>query len=149
MDEQASRREELHKIDAAYRELIRHENDLVSQRLTWLIQSQGLLFTALGFAWKNAPELAIPLALLGIASTISIATAISFYSPTVRKLARDWEATKEELTPELHANRKVMGENAPSQGIGRLLRPWRALPVIFVLGWTFVVVERLHMAGWF
>jgi hypothetical protein len=33
------------------REQITQENNLLDQRLTWLIQGQGLLFAALAFAW--------------------------------------------------------------------------------------------------
>lgn len=35
------------------RNLIRHENELINQRLTWLGTFQGLLLAALAFAWDK------------------------------------------------------------------------------------------------
>jgi hypothetical protein len=68
------------------REQIHHENELVNQRITWLIQSEGLLFAALAFAWEKSAKLSVLLAILGIATALSIGTAIFMYSPAVRGL---------------------------------------------------------------
>jgi hypothetical protein len=37
-----------------FREMVRHENELMNHRVSWLLTLQGLLFTALGFAWDKA-----------------------------------------------------------------------------------------------
>jgi hypothetical protein len=34
--------------------MVRHENELMNHRVSWLLTLQGLLFTALGFAWDKA-----------------------------------------------------------------------------------------------
>ena len=119
------------------RELIMHENELVNQRLGWLIQVQGLLFAALAFAWAEAPRsLTLVLVGLGIAVALSLRTAIGMYSPAVRGRVK-W---LEERLPE-HVSideALVIGRKAESRGIGKLMRPWRALPIIFVIGWIAV-----------
>ena len=59
------------------REIIRHENDLVNNRVTWLLVLQGFLFTAfvngLGlydkFRGRPTPMLCITLGLVLIAAT--------------------------------------------------------------------------------
>lgn len=123
------------------RDLIKHENELVNQRLTWLIQSQALFFAALGFSWASAPTaLNMLFAFLGIATSISLWSAISMYSPAVRNLATWWEnnAPADYLSRPL-----VQGLSFPSKGIAKALRPWRALPFLFCLAWCMVVIIAL------
>ncbi len=75
---------------------------------------------------------------LGIAVALSLWTAISMYSPAVRGRVK-WV---EERLPEGVALDEVlvMGRRAESSGIGKFMRPWRALPMIFILGWIAVGV---------
>jgi hypothetical protein len=40
-----------------FREMVRHENELMNHRVSWLLTLQGLLFTALGFAWDKATRM--------------------------------------------------------------------------------------------
>jgi len=139
-------RDEIDRAEIAFRDLIRHENDLVNQRLTWLIQSQGLLFTALGASWANglSSNVGLVLSPLGIGAAISIWLAISFYSPTVRSLQQAWV----KFVPEEERKRRfVIGTYAPSSGIGKMLRPWRALPPMFILAWCGVALLCLRKAG--
>jgi len=133
-------KDQVDKAESAIRELIRHENDVVHQRLTWLIQSQGLLFAALAFAWQKAPALAIMLPVLGIATALSMWAAIANYSPAVRGLRNWWEIN---VSDEDKKGRLVIGRWAPSKGINKSLRPWRALPIIFIAAWIIVLLIRL------
>jgi ABC-type amino acid transport system permease subunit len=120
------------------RELIKHENDLVNQRLGWLIQMQALLFAALAFAWKSAPmALTILLSILGIATAISLGFALALYSPAIRGLKEWWSHHRPDGVIE---GPDVIGLWAPSEGIEWYLRPWRALPVIFIIAWVGVLV---------
>ncbi|MFO1417454.1 MAG: hypothetical protein U1E83_02175 [Methylotetracoccus sp.] len=132
--------EQVDKVEPVIRELIRHENDVVHQRLTWLIQSQGLLFTALAFAWEKEPRFALMLSILGIATSLSIWSAISLYSPAVRGLYDWWETN---VPDEYKKGRLVMGSWSPSKGVPRIFRPWRALPFIFIVAWLGVLGLKL------
>jgi len=123
------------------RELIRYESDLLHQRLTWLLQIQGLLFAALAFAWNaRSRPLIFLFCALGITTAVSIALALHLYSPAIRSLQGWWN---EHLTPQQRHNRLVIGYSSPSRGFTWLLRPWRALPWVFVIAWLFVLATLL------
>lgn len=70
------------KYASIVREMIRHENDLVNHRLTWLCQVQGLLFAALGVTLTNdfSDEIAIRPILIFIGIAVSISSAIGLKS---------------------------------------------------------------------
>jgi len=126
----------------ATRELVRYESDLLHQRVTWLLQIQGLLFAALAFAWKESSIILTSLlAGLGMTTAVSIWFALSLYSPAVRGLQARWE---ELLTAEQQRTRAIIGLSSPSHGITRLLRPWRALPLVFVIAWAAVLIAVLN-----
>ncbi|MCQ8106401.1 hypothetical protein NP590_20020 [Methylomonas sp. SURF-2] len=57
------------------REMIKHENQLVDQRINWMSTIQGLLFAALAFSWDKANCL-IPL-LCGLGGVIAVITIIN------------------------------------------------------------------------
>jgi hypothetical protein len=123
---------------ATIRELIKHENDLVNQRMGWLIQIQGLLFAALGFAWKAAPaSLVFLICTLGVATAVSLWSALALYSPAVRQLRNWWEDRRPD---DIVEGPDVIGFWSPCSGIACLLRPWRALPAIFIIAWISVLI---------
>jgi len=133
------------EVTKVIRDLIRHESSLLHQRITWLLQIQGLLFTALGFAWRPSAgsgwdfgslALVSLLAFLGITTAISIALAVVLYHPAVKRLQKWWA---DRLSPEQQHMRIVIGLDVPSWPVTRALRPWRALPVMFVLAWLAVL----------
>ena len=122
------------------RELVRHENELINQRIGWLVQTEGLLFAALAFSWERASRLSYILAAVGIATAVSIGSVTYLYGPAVRNVNKFWEARVPEHR---RRNRLVIGLSTPSGRLLKLLHPWRALPVIFVAVWIGVVVVRL------
>jgi len=143
MPEQRLSAEQATEWRPVIRELIKHENDLVHQRLGWLIQMQGLLFAALAFAWGRAPkELTILLALLGMATSLSLWSVLKLYSPAIRGLKGWWEDHRPEGAIE---GPDVIGLWSPSSGIESLLRPWRALPIVFGAAWAGVLVLALRL----
>jgi hypothetical protein len=128
------------------RELIKQENDLVNQRMTWLIQSQGLLFTAVAFAWEKAPKaLTLLISILGVATALSLWSAIGLYSPAVRELRTWWDEHRSDDSVVAPGGDGVMGRWSPSSGIGRYFRPWRALPLIFIVAWMGILILALFM----
>jgi hypothetical protein len=123
------------------RELIRSESDLLHQRVTWLLQIQGLLFAALAFAWNvKSTQLVVLFCVLGIATAVSIATALHLYSPAVRQIQGWWTGL---LSPAQRRHRRIIGYDSRSRGLKWLLRPWRSLPYVFVVAWVFVLVTSL------
>ena len=124
------------------RDLIKHENDLVNQRLGWLIQIQGLLFAALAFAWEKAPwPLTALLSFLGIATAISLSSILLIYSPAVREMRQWWVDHRPDGAIE---GPDIIGKWLPSSGIARYLRPWRALPAIFIVAWIGVLALSIY-----
>jgi hypothetical protein len=103
------------------RELIKHVNDLVNQRLGWLIQMQGLLFAALTSAWKEPQkELTILFSTLGITTSLSLWSALRLCSQAVEKLKSWW---KDHRPDDLADGAGVIGLWSPSSPIGKLPRP--------------------------
>lgn len=132
--------EEIDKAADAVRELTEHEAELLNHRMGWLVQTQGLLFASLAFAWDKSAPLVVLLAGLGIATAISIGVVTSWVSQAAGSIYNWWT---ENVPEEERARRLVIGLWAPSRGVIRMLRPWRALPLIFVIAWTGVIVLRL------
>ena len=54
--------EELYKAFESVRSYIRHEDNLINNRLTWLLIAQGLIFNAYSGVLKNTTELSLALA---------------------------------------------------------------------------------------
>ena len=130
--------EQADALTSVVRELIRSESELVNQRVTWLLQIQGLLFAALAFAWEDGSvPLVGLLSCLGIVMAVTIAQALNLHSPAVRALYKKWSDL---LSDEQKRLRLVIGIWSPTKGIAWALRPWRALPVVFVLAWAWVLV---------
>jgi hypothetical protein len=127
--------DEAREWHAVVREQIRHENELVHQRLTWLIQLQGLLFAALAFAWGKGEALVCLISFLGVGTAVSLWSALRHYGPAVRQLAQWWSVRR----PDDFAGPDVIGLWAPSDRLARWLRPWRFLPWVFVAAWVFVL----------
>jgi hypothetical protein len=59
------------------RELIRHENELINQRLTWLGTFQGLLLAALAFAWDKKSAGGIVCVLCTVGAMVAISTGVA------------------------------------------------------------------------
>ena len=125
------------------RQLIQHENELVNQRIGWLMQIQGLLFAALAFTWNDdSTGLRIILSSVGFMSSWSVSTAIGMYSPVVQGLNNLWNNNKPK-EGEGPTYGPISGYAVPSKGFQRMLRPWRALPMLFCGAWIAVLIITL------
>src|SRR5215831_12840120 len=116
---------ELDRLESTVRELIHHENELINQRIGWLVQSEGLLFAALAFSWQRAPRLSYILAAVGIATAVSIGSVTYLYGPAIRNVKKFWE---DHVPEDRRKNRLIIGLSTPSGPLLKLLHPWRALP---------------------
>jgi hypothetical protein len=122
------------------REMIRHEDDVLDQRFTWLCQIQGFLFAALAFAWKEpaADYLVLLLCLLGSSVAITTWFSLRNVSKGQRILLEWWDRNKpaDYSAPDVYV-RTVYPQNLWSSKI-KYWAPWYILPLIFSLAWLTV-----------
>ena len=121
------------------REMIRHEDVLLNQRLTWMWTLQGLLFGATSVLWDKDSPAVMLIGLVGLLSCISIG-----YS-----LARGLRAVRE-LLGVAADHKKRLGEGAeipPTIGARTKATEWllpgRFLPWVFGVSWVLVIVLRI------
>lgn len=115
------------------RTMIRHENDLMNHRLTWLLTSQGLLFTALGFALSNpnqqfSQQLREVLAFVGILLAASSSIVLDAANNAILR----WSP-------------QAWGDNQNGDVIGfrgvailSMFSPWRVYPPMFIIAWYLI-----------
>ena len=129
---------QVHAYVTTIREMIRHEDELVNQRLTWMWTLQGLLFGAAGVLWTRDWRGVAIISGVGLLSCVSIG-----YS-----LARGLRAIRELLA--LAAERKKGLEHAgalpPTIGSRtkaiEWLVPGHFLPWMFGLSWILTIAVR-------
>jgi hypothetical protein len=142
------------KYASIVREMIRHENELINHRITWLCQIQGLLFAALGVSFTNDlcdKALLIQPILIFIGITVSISSAIGLIMAglAIREL-------KKKFAIRYPNNRSPpiigldLGEKKKDKFIllyilkwlfwsfWEILLPWRILPILFISAWIGV-----------
>lgn len=117
-----------------FREMIFKEGEYINHRITWLVTLQGLLFTALGFAWGGGKNLIAVLAAVGILSSLSIGLVLVVGTMAAHSLVRDWG----KLHPD-YEGPPVVGRGYTHPAL-RWLLPWFLLPVLFALAWVGVVI---------
>ncbi|MGA2156007.1 MAG: hypothetical protein ABSH37_16465 [Bryobacteraceae bacterium] len=118
------------------RTMLRHENELINHRISWMATCNGLFLTAVGFAWgkQGGKVLAYVLAALGIAASASAWSSLYMATSALRRLRCLWEEKG------IHAADvpPVIGYIAPRWL--RWLLPWHSLPVVFAAAWLVVIV---------
>lgn len=129
---------------AIVRAMIQHENELRNNRIVWFITIEGLLFAALGFAWKDAHLLIYVLCALGIATAVSSSRELRLSSLGITDLKNWWRAWLRQQEPQVYIGPPVIGldlANMAGREWGfRLLRPARALPWLFIGAWIIVLL---------
>ena len=68
--------DEANRYVGIIREMIRHEDQLLNHRLTWMWTLQGLLFSAAAFLWKSEGIPVLVIANVGLLSSITIGYSI-------------------------------------------------------------------------
>ena len=117
------------------REMILKEAELFNHRMTWLVTLQGLLFTALGFAWGNGRDLVYVFASLGVAVAGSIRFLLLLGRGAAEDLERKWELNK----PEDYEGPPIVGRGHMAHWTSFLL-PWSLIPLLFIVAWVSVLV---------
>ena len=130
--------------EVVVRAMIKHENELMNHRITWLSTLQGLLFAALGFAWDkhDAQVLVFIISIIGIVISISSITVLRAASGAISDLADWWENNK----PEDYQGPGVIGRRT-TKSWQRLLYPWNLLPVLFTFAWLLVLAVYWYRAN--
>ena len=121
------------------REMIRHEDVLLNQRLTWMWTLQGLLFGATSVLWGKDWRGVVIIALVGLLSCISIGYSLSRGLKAVRELLGMAADRKKELGESVKIPPTI---GARSKAIEWLL-PGYFLPWVFGVAWVLVIVLRI------
>lgn len=128
------------------RELIENENKRVHERLTLLVQFQGLLFTALALGWNKNYYLILLLAIVGIFSAFSFGQILVFTQLALRKLIDEYDKIpKEEKDLEGH----VIGifafrGNRFFYVLGNIFNPSFVLPCLSIIVWIFILIIKIN-----
>lgn len=122
------------------RQMIRHEDDVINQRFTWLCQIQGFLFAALALAWKEptANQMALILWPLGFIVSVTSWFALKSARKAVANLVRWWDENKAAS----YAGPDVFGRRVEPSWRD-YLRPWNILPILFCLAWLIVFIIQI------
>jgi hypothetical protein len=118
------------------RGMIEHENELINNRVSWLMTFQGLLFTCVGFVWdKQRVDMLIPgLCLLGIVIAVLCLFTLVGATHAMSLLYDTWTQNK----PTDYSGPAVIGSPPPKSRFFRYLAPWNWFPVVTAVAWGFV-----------
>lgn len=119
-------------------ERVKHENDLIHQRMSWLGTFQGLLFGAVAFAWKEASAglLVYIASAIGFLVSISIWYGIYRANLSLRNAVDYWDRIKPSQFQGLDA------EGFRTSKSIYWLMPGYFIPTVFALSWMAVYLVR-------
>lgn len=123
------------------REMIRHEDDLVNQRLGWMFALQGLLFTAAGFLWTTSEWPVVTIGCVGLLSCVSVGyslgRALSAMSELHKKASERktslLDVVRDKLPPTVGARNRAVGWLLPA-----ILLPW-----VIGAAWVAMIILRV------
>jgi hypothetical protein len=124
------------------RDMIKHENELVNQRLSWMFTLQGLLFGSVSFLWAANVLPTMVLGLVGLLSCVSIGYALARGLGAIKDLlaiAQDYKKSVPSnisLPPTIGSRRKAV----------EWLIPARLLPWVLGLAWIAILAFRISNA---
>ena len=129
----------------AIREMIAHEDDLLNNRMNWLLAVQGLLFTALKSAQDNPPFvyilitfgflIAVSSMVAFIASDRAISNLLGYWDEHLGAAKQNWRDYPPVFAAAVH-DRFFMR-------LDSLLSPRKILPWAFALGWVVILFFQL------
>jgi hypothetical protein len=122
------------------RAMIKSENELINQRMSWVSAFNGFLFAATAFAWDKSSVLVAVLAILGIAVSLLSGAALLAANSAFRGLYAWWQENK----PADYTGPDVIGLPPRYSGKpGRWLNFWSVIPVLFACAWVIIAITRL------
>jgi hypothetical protein len=119
------------------RQMVRHENELANHRVTWLLTFEGLLFTALSFAWdkQETHYLVYVLCAVGMAIAGSCWPILDGAQRALGRLRQWWIDHR----PPDYAGPDVIGFWRDGR-LNDYVLPTRIFPLAFILAWFAVGV---------
>lgn len=134
---------EVRKADEEYastmRVMVRHENDVSNHRTTWLMVTQGILFTAVSAVIKEVPWAAAAIAVIGILITISIGHSLKnsyesrkYLKDLWRRRVEDREYKSDEILP--------LDGGYPGNNAITWLLPGNFIPKVVIAAWFLLLV---------
>jgi hypothetical protein len=143
MDDRATRASEaMIQLYEVIRSEIKHEDDLIGQRVSWFTAAQAFLLTALAIAHQGKTTLpsATNNPLFPLIPIVALCASVLIFCGVIAGIAAlfQWRARLHELTsrqPELPSLRNdawimAMGWSAPI-----------ALPLVFIIAWTYLLLH--------
>ena len=121
------------------REMIRHEDVLLNQRLTWMWTLQGLLFGSTSLLWGKDWRGVVIIGFVGLLSCISIGYSLSRGLKAVRELLGVAAGRKKELGEDVKIPPTI---GSRTKAIEWLL-PGHFLPWLFGLAWVLIIILRM------
>ncbi len=120
------------------RQMIRHEDSVLSQRLSYCVTIEGLLLASLGFAWEKAPpEFIYIVCFAGLFVSVSTFYASSFTVKAMSQLVRAWRIRSGNSA---YDGPNVVGRDPDEWSA--ILRPSLAIPGIFFFVWVMIGYVR-------
>jgi hypothetical protein len=138
-----------HEYAQAVRTMIAHEDDLLNNRMNWLLVVQGLLFAALGsLADVSSSIPGLVYVLIAFGFLISISSKVAFISGdrAIRNLLAYWDEHLESANRRWQDYPPVFAAAVQDRMLMRLdsfLSPRNLLPWAFALGWLVILVLKL------
>ena len=123
------------------RTMIRHENDLVNHRLTWLLTLEGFLFAGSGLLWNtlldNKPDIVFLFSITGMVAACSAAVVLDAACYTIMDLDHWWQNHK----PNDFYGPDVIGFRG-HRWLFALFAPWRLIPPTLVVVWLLLFLIK-------
>lgn len=123
------------------RTMIHRENEVINHRVSWLATLQGLLFTALAFAWDKPQIKSFLILLCGMGVIISLIALVALCSTTLamKRLWEWWDKNR----PAGYDGPDVIGLRPPRLPVLQFIAPWTFIPVVFAIAWVVVFCIRV------
>jgi len=119
------------------RDLIKHENALMSDRMGWFLTLQGLLFAGLAFAWDKGAGISVVFSVVGVLSSMSIGVLLRYGTHAMKRL-------EEQSNPDSDGP-SIGRKYSETKWIVHFLLPWNLLPVVFFVAWVCLIVVRVSV----
>ncbi len=133
---------ELTQYAAELRLMSRHQNELTSNRLNWMILLQGILFTSSASLWKIHWVLFLVLGLFGIYSCMTFAYVLWLTYDARRRIRSLW-IQKVSQYPEETKDIPPVTTGAGANFQSNLLLPWLSLPWAIIVVWITIIIIGL------
>lgn len=120
------------------RDMIKHENELINQRIGWMFTLQGLLFGGIAFLWESANPIIVILGVVGILSCMSIGYSLNRGVNAIKALLENG-FTCQRTQPSNRTFPPIIGST--NKAVEWFI-PARLLPWVF--GFAWVAVEMFY-----